>query len=147
MPRPQRAFAFPRGLKPAIPTSTASGLKPVANFGTNPGNLTMQLYVPKDLPAGAPLVVVLHGCTQTAADYAEGAGWVTLARRFGFALLCPEQTRTNNPNLCFNWFQPGDTARGAGEAASIAAMVEHALSRHGLDPSRYSSPACPPAGR
>ena len=63
-----------------------------------------------------PLVVVLHGCGQTAAGYDLGAGWSTLAKRYGFALLMPEQQPSNNANGCFNWFNPEDTARGRGEA-------------------------------
>lgn len=65
-----------------------------------------------------PLVVVLHGCRQTAAAYDLGAGWSTLAKHYGFALLMPEQV-SNNANSCFNWFSPEDTARDGGEAASI----------------------------
>ena len=63
-------------------------------------------YLPDNLAAGPALVVVLHGCTQTAAGYDLGAGWSTLADRYGFALLMPEQQRANNPNGCFNWFLP-----------------------------------------
>lgn len=63
------------------------------------------------LPEAAPLVVVLHGCTQTAAGYDSGSGWSQLADQEGFALLFPEQQRANNPNLCFNWFVPSDTKR------------------------------------
>ena len=57
------------------------------------------------------LVVVLHGCGQTAAGYDLGAGWSTLAKRYGFALLMPEQQPSNNANGCFNWFNPEDIAR------------------------------------
>lgn len=105
-------------------------------FAPNPGRLRMRTYVPETLEAGAGLVVVLHGCTQSAADYAGHAGWIALSDRFGFALVCPEQTRENNPNLCFNWFRPGDVTHGAGEAASIAAMVRAAVSRLKTDPTR-----------
>ncbi|MGZ3275523.1 MAG: extracellular catalytic domain type 1 short-chain-length polyhydroxyalkanoate depolymerase [Caulobacteraceae bacterium] len=105
----------------------------VAAFGPNPGQLKMLLYAPSDLAAGRPLVVVLHGCTQTAEGYARGAGWLTLADRFGFALVCPQQQKANNPNLCFNWFEAGDTRRGAGEAASIRNMVDTAARRLGTD--------------
>ena len=108
----------------------------ICGFGHNPGDLRMKLFLPDSLPAGAPLVVVLHGCTQTAVGYAEGAGWLALASELGFAVVCPEQTRANNANLCFNWFQPGDTARDAGEAASIHAMVQWALDSHDLDRDR-----------
>jgi len=80
--------------------------------------------------------VVLHGCTQDAAGYDQGAGWSRLADRHGFALLYPEQKRENNPNLCFNWYQRSDAARGSGEAASIANMIAAMIARHGLDPAR-----------
>jgi len=106
------------------------------DFGDNPGALRARIYVPVDLTAGAPLVVVLHGCTQTAAGYDHGAGWSRLADRHGFALLFPEQTRANNPNLCFNWFTPGDTARGTGEPLSIRNMVARMVADHAIDPAR-----------
>jgi poly(hydroxyalkanoate) depolymerase family esterase len=111
-------------------------MKEVTAFGDNPGALRMFSYAPEGLPKGAPLVVVLHGCTQRASAFAEQAGWTTLADRYGFCVVAPEQTSANNPNRCFNWFQPADTERGAGEAASIRVMVGHAVKVHGLDPAR-----------
>lgn len=102
----------------------------------NPGDLDARMFVPDGLAPKAPLVVVLHGCTQSAADYDAGSGWSQLAARHGFALLYPQQTRRNNPSLCFNWFQPRDTRRGAGEVASIHAMVEAMCRRHDLDRAR-----------
>ncbi|MEO8142273.1 MAG: PHB depolymerase family esterase [Sphingomicrobium sp.] len=113
-----------------------SRLSLMTGFGSNPGALDAQIYVPEDLPAGAPLVVVLHGCTQNAAVYDQGAGWSTLADRHGFALLFPEQRRANNHNLCFNWYAPGDARRSKGEAGSIAQMIGHMISQHKLDPAR-----------
>jgi len=103
---------------------------------SNPGNLRARFYVPGGLKRGAPLVVVLHGCTQNAAVYDHGSGWSTLADHHGFALLFPEQRRDNNPMLCFNWFSGGDTRRGIGEAASIAAMIEAMKRSHDVDPDR-----------
>lgn len=111
-------------------------LAPLEAFGRNPGNLRGWVHVPADLPAGAPLVVVLHGCTQTAAAYDHGSGWSTLADRFGFAVLYPEQQRANNANGCFNWFAPADLRRGSGEPESIREMIAATMDRHGIDPSR-----------
>lgn len=105
-------------------------------FGANPGELRMLSYVPPGLAAKAPLVVTLHGCGQSAEEYAKGAGWVQLAQRLRFAVLSPEQGSGNNPNRCFNWFGPQDTRRGAGEAASIRRMVEVMVEAHDLDPAR-----------
>lgn len=111
-------------------------LRELGSFGPNPGKLRALTYVPEGLGKDAALVVVLHGCTQTAGDFDRGSGWSELADRHGFALLYPEQKRGNNANLCFNWFVPSDSRRGKGEARSIAAMVSHAVEMDGIDPDR-----------
>jgi poly(hydroxyalkanoate) depolymerase family esterase len=98
--------------------------------------LRMFTYLPSDITAQRPLLVVLHGCTQNAESYDRGAGWSTLADRFGFALLLPEQPRSNNPNGCFNWFQTGDIERGHDEPLSIRQMVAKMVSDHAIDPAR-----------
>ncbi len=104
--------------------------------GSNPGALKAKTFIPGNLSSGAPLVVVLHGCTQNAAGYDEGSGWSDLADRYDFALLFPEQQRANNANLCFNWFEPGDAKRDGGEARSIREMIETIVTTHGLDRNR-----------
>jgi poly(hydroxyalkanoate) depolymerase family esterase len=105
------------------PSAHAATLTEVTGFGTNPGNLRMFRYVPDGLPAGRPLVVALHGCTQDAAGYGTASGWIALADRYRFAVLLPQQQQTNNASKCFNWFQSGDITRGHGEVASIAQMI------------------------
>jgi feruloyl esterase len=111
-------------------------LTELTGFGSNPGNLRAFFYVPEALESSPALVVVLHGCGQTAAGYDFGAGWSTLADRYGFALLLPEQKRANNPKTCFSWFSPGDTTRGRGEALSIRQMVDRMVRDHGIDRGR-----------
>jgi poly(hydroxyalkanoate) depolymerase family esterase len=111
-------------------------LPEVTDFGWNPGGLRMFVHVPEKLQAAPALVVVLHGCTQTAEGYAAGAGWITLADRHGFVLLLPEQTPANNPKNCFNWFLPGDITRNHGEPLSIRQMIEKAILDHGVDRNR-----------
>ena len=106
----------------------------LTGFGTNPGDLEARIYLPTDAPNA--LVVVLHGCTQSASVYDRGSGWSQLAERHGFALLIPEQRRANNPNLCFNWYLPSDARRGRGEASSISQMIELMAAQHRLDRSR-----------
>ena len=123
------------GLSKAIPEPGSESLQ-VHDLKFNPGNLRMLTYVPSRMAEDRALVVVLHGCGQTAAGYNYGAGWSTLADRYGFALLLPEQQRANNPNGCFNWFEPDDTRRGSGEAASIHAMIEKMVSENRIDPRR-----------
>jgi poly(hydroxyalkanoate) depolymerase family esterase len=123
--------AYGRGL-----VAVHSPLVETTSFGANPGALKMFSFVPEHRQRGAALVVVLHGCGQTAAGYDLGAGWSTLAKHHGFALLMPEQQISNNANNCFNWFNPEDTARGHGEACSIRQMIARMVSDHKLDPRR-----------
>ncbi|CAA9365955.1 MAG: Poly(3-hydroxyalkanoate) depolymerase, partial [uncultured Microvirga sp.] len=132
----ERTMASVAASGPSAVSPPGQDLREVEAFGANPGNLRMRVHVPDDLPPGAPLVVVLHGCSQTASGYNHGAGWSTLADRHGIAVLFPEQQRANNPNLCFNWFQPSDTERGRGEALSIQRMVERMILDHGIDRKR-----------
>jgi poly(hydroxyalkanoate) depolymerase family esterase len=121
----------------APPTdSWNSALAEVRDFGSNPGNLRMFTFAPPRLAPSSALVVVLHGCTQTAASYDFGAGWSTLASRYGFALLLPQQQPANNPKNCFSWFQRHDATRGQGEALSIKQMIEKAIIDLAVDTSR-----------
>jgi len=108
----------------------------VTGFGSNPGNLRMFKHVPSGLPSGAPLVVALHGCAQSASSYDNESGWQLFADRFRFALLLPQQQSANNSSSCFNWFESGDIARGQGEALSIRQMVDRMIADHGIAPSR-----------
>jgi poly(hydroxyalkanoate) depolymerase family esterase len=111
-------------------------LAEVHDFGSNPGALRMFTYLPVQMPPRPALVVVLHGCAQTAASYDLGVGWSTLADRYGFALLLPQQQLSNNPNTCFNWFLPDDIRRGSGEALSIRQMIDTVIAAHGIDRER-----------
>ncbi|MFI8192137.1 alpha/beta hydrolase family esterase [Streptomyces sp. NPDC085946] len=116
--------------------AAAASLQEVTAFGTNPGALRMFRHVPDGLPAGRPVVVALHGCTQNAAGYGTGSGWLRLADQWGFSVVLPQQQSANNASACLNWFQTGDIQRGAGEAASIAQMVDRQLADASADASR-----------
>ncbi|MDY0814330.1 PHB depolymerase family esterase [Kitasatospora purpeofusca] len=108
----------------------------VTGFGSNPGNLSMYTYAPAGLPGGAPLVIALHGCTQTADDYYRHSGWPELADRYGFAVVFPQTGTANNPLSCFRWFDAAQNARGVGEAASVLQMVTRAGELFGADRNR-----------
>ncbi|MFI5688096.1 alpha/beta hydrolase family esterase [Streptomyces sp. NPDC051636] len=127
--------ALAAGLLTPGTAAAAASLTEVTGFGSNPGALRMFRYDPPDLPANAPVVVALHGCTQDA-GYAVNSGWTTLADRWHFSVVAPQQTTNNNFNNCFDWFQLGDIERGDGEAASIAQMVDRQLADVQGDPSR-----------
>jgi poly(hydroxyalkanoate) depolymerase family esterase len=121
-----------------MPTSSVSHarLTDLKQFGTDPGSLHADTYVPKNFPKNGPLVVVLHGSTQSAESYNRGSGWSSLADECGIALLYPEQRKTNNPLSSFNWFKSGDSRRGDGEPLSIRQMIEQVVDDHDIDPTR-----------
>ena len=115
-------------------------LQAVAAFGTNPGKLLMYTYAPQGIAAGAPVVLALHGCSETAADY-QAAGWDALADTYKFYVVYPQQQSSNNIETCFNWFgntsgSAADITRGQGEAASVAQMVDYMKTTYSVDPKR-----------
>jgi poly(hydroxyalkanoate) depolymerase family esterase len=128
MPGMNVVEGFTRGIRSPLIETTG--------FGTNPGELRMFSFVPETLQPSPGLVVVLHGCGQNAAGYDFGAGWSTLAKHYGFALLMPEQQAANNANACFNWFNPEDSRRGRGEACSIRQMIARMVSQYRIDKHR-----------
>ena len=131
-----RLAAFKASPRTSNNAGQVSELTALQNFGSNPGSLDAWTHIPASAKSDMPLVVVLHGCTQNARDYARGAGWTQLADELGFALLLPEQRRANNFNLCFNWYEREDNCRGVGEAASIKQMIDAMIDLHGIDPDR-----------
>ena len=84
------------------------------------------VYTPENYTVGTPvpLIVMLHGCTQTALDFAAGTRMNQLAEQYNFIVVYPQQTSANNQNLCWNWFLPTNQARGSGEPASIAGIIQ-----------------------
>lgn len=117
--------------------ASAATLTEVTDFGSNPGNLRMFAFMPEGLAAGAPLVVVAHGCLQSAQDVADLSGWSDVAQANGFAIVYPQTSRENdNFAGCFRTWLPEHQARGQGEPLSVMQMVDWMLSHHGLDARR-----------
>lgn len=114
----------------------AAALEQVEDFGSNPGALDMFLHLPQGDTTGLPLVVAMHGCTQSAGGFDDETGLAGLAESAGFVLLLPQQRTENNEIDCFNWFEPEDNEPNIGESASIAAMIDHAVATLGVDESR-----------
>jgi len=86
-----------------------------------------------------PMVVMLHGCTQTPADSAAGTAWNPLADREAFVVVYPEQSSADNPLSCWDWFLPEHQVRGSGEAGVIGGISQQVIAsdtRWNIDPDR-----------
>src|SRR5258708_3836967 len=79
------------------PSAMSVPLREVEGFGSNPGHLRMFTHVPRDAPKPAPLVVVAHGCFQSAQDVADHSGWIEMADTYKFVLLFPQTSKDNEP--------------------------------------------------
>ncbi|MGW4048478.1 PHB depolymerase family esterase [Streptomyces sp. NPDC004721] len=76
--------------------ATAGTLQQVTNFGSNPGNLAIYEYALANLPANVPMVVALHGCSQSASDHHAHSGWQKFADQWGFPVVYPPTSAANN---------------------------------------------------
>ena len=100
------------------------------------GTRAYKIFVPGGLPRRAPLLVMLHGCTQDPADFAVGTRINELADSAGVIVAYPEQPASANPQKCWNWYLPEHQSGGTGEPAQIAALTRDVISRLPVDPSR-----------
>lgn len=82
-----------------------------------------------------PLVVMLHGCEQSATQFAQGTRMNQLAEQHGFAVLYPQQSLRGHPNRCWHWYEKS-TQEGGGDVQSIAAIIHKVTGQYGLDSTR-----------
>jgi poly(hydroxyalkanoate) depolymerase family esterase len=128
-----------RGLKPG--TRPEPPLPPgarflEASFSGAAGRCAYKLYIPSQLAEPAPLVVMLHGCTQSPDDFAAGTRMNALAEAQGFLVVYPAQAPGANAQKCWNWFRPGDQSREQGEPALIAGITRQVMREQPVDPAR-----------
>ena len=124
------------GIAPSVDTNDAgefiSGSHSHAGLTRN-----YKLYVPpQHAGRSLPLVVMLHGCTQDADDFAAGTAMNARAREQGFCVLYPAQSQDGNAQRCWNWFSRAHQQRGSGEPALLADMTQSVSKRYRIDTQR-----------
>jgi poly(hydroxyalkanoate) depolymerase family esterase len=117
----------------SLPGKTFSG-----TFSNAAGSRYYSGYVPSTYKAGTavPLVVALHGCTQSADIFRQLSRWDRLAEAKGFIVVFPQQDKSNNQYNCWNFFQTADMQRGSGEPSLIAGITQWVQSHYSVDPKR-----------
>jgi poly(hydroxyalkanoate) depolymerase family esterase len=124
-------------VRPSAPRKPAGESRFVALSHAEPaGSRDYKLFIPGNPAEPAPLVVMLHGCTQNPDDFAAGTGMNTLAERAGFFVVYPAQSRQAHVQRCWNWYEPRDQRRESGEAAIIAGITRAVMVAHAIDPTR-----------
>ncbi len=122
------------------PAHAAQGQFLSKSFAGPAGTLAYKLYLPAGYDAAAartyPLVVMLHGCTQSPDDFAAGTRMNALADQHGLLVAYPAQSANANGSKCWNWFRPQDQGRDAGEPALIAGMTAQLVAEARVDPAR-----------
>ena len=120
-----------------VPQAPSAGRFIDGNFTEKSGTRAYKFFIPPAASNDAlPLIVMLHGCSQDADDFAAGTCMNDLARERGFYVLYPEQTRHANSSGCWNWFKHNHQARGQGEPAILAGMARDVMARYVIDPRR-----------
>ena len=120
---------------PADVSRPAAGRFIADQFVYDGATYPYRLYVPalstpeNQTTTAMPLVVLLHGCTQNAADFAAGTAMNGLADTHGCMVLYPQQITSGNAQMCWNWFEPAHQAVGRGEPGMIAALTQHILTQ------------------
>ena len=143
--RPHGPLALPGPIdlrRPCEPEARAAR-SPVAGQGSGrrsfrgaAGSLEYLLHLPSHGDEPMPLVIMLHGCTQSAEDFARGTKMNALADELGFIVAYPEQTKSANMQKCWNWFRQSDQSKASGEPAVIAGITREIIANHPVDPGR-----------
>lgn len=120
------------------PSAPLSGTFVERAFVHRAGKRVYKLYVPEQhrVDAQMPLLLMLHGCTQSPDDFAAGTRMNVLAEQHGFLVAYPAQPAKANGSKCWNWFRPSDQTRAGGEPALLAALAQDIAREYAADSKR-----------
>ena len=134
---PAAANADQLGERTAEPAAASAAKFVAGKFALGSVSRDYKLFIPAGAADGPmPLLVMLHGCTQTPDDFAAGTAMNELAQAQGFCVLYPAQSQQANPQRCWNWFKHSHQKRGRGEPALLAGMTRQIMAQHAIDPDR-----------
>jgi hypothetical protein len=107
-----------------------------ATYSNPAGTRAYKLYIPSYHGQALPLVVLLHGCTQSPDDFAAGTRMNLIAEEQTCLVVYPAQSSEANVAKCWNWFRPSDQRRGQGEPSLIAGITRQVMRDYSVDPQR-----------
>jgi len=125
-----------RSVRPEPPQAAPGGAQFLARtFENAAGSRPYRLYVPSGYRAGRPipLIVMLHGCTQSPEDFAAGTRMNEAAEAATCLVAYPGQTSRANFQKCWNWFAPADQKRDEGEPSLIAGITREVMGGYAVD--------------
>ena len=131
-----------RGVSKRAPLSTPDIVPEGASFikgaYSNPaGSRAYRLFIPSRYQGQPlPLVVMLHGCTQSPDDFAAGTRMNFIAEEQTCFVVYPAQRSEANHAKCWNWFRTADQQRGRGEPSLIAGITRQIMRDYSVDPKR-----------
>ena len=125
------------GLRPTAEPLPEGATFETATFTNPAGSRDYKLYVPANRTGQPmPLIVMLHGCTQSPDDFAAGTRMNALAEEHGCLIVYPAQPSSANAQKCWNWFSPNDQSRDQGEPSLIAGITRQIINDHPVDAAR-----------